>query len=32
MEARGVVRQIDRELAELAEGPGPSGPFAAPTT
>jgi len=31
MEARGVVDQIDRELAELAKGPGPSGPFA-PTT
>jgi len=30
MEARGVVDQIDRELAELAKGPGPSGPFAAP--
>jgi len=30
MEARGVVDQIDREIAELAKGPGPSGPFAAP--
>jgi len=32
MEARGVVDQIDREIAELAKGPGPSGPFAAPLT
>ena len=32
MEARGVVDQIDRELDELAKGPGPSGPFAAPTS
>ena len=32
MEARGVVDQIDREIAELAKGPGPSGPFAATTT
>jgi tetratricopeptide (TPR) repeat protein len=31
MEARGVVDQIDRELDELAKGPGPSGPFAAKT-
>jgi hypothetical protein len=30
MEANGVVDQIDREIAELAKGPGPSGPFAAP--
>ena len=30
MEARGVVRQIDRELADLAKGPGPWGPFALP--
>lgn len=29
MGARGVVDQIDREIAELAKGPGPSGPFAA---
>jgi tetratricopeptide (TPR) repeat protein len=29
MEAHGVVGQIDREIAELAKGPGPSGPFAA---
>ena len=28
MDARGVVDQIDREIAELAKGPGPSGPFA----
>jgi hypothetical protein len=30
MEARGVVEQIDRELAELAKEPGSSGPFAVP--
>jgi tetratricopeptide (TPR) repeat protein len=30
MEANGVVDQIDREIAELAKGPGPSGPFAVP--
>jgi len=32
MEARGVVDQIDREIAELAKGPGSSGPFAVPTS
>jgi len=32
MDARGVVDQIDREIAELAKGPGPSGPFAPITT
>jgi len=31
MEANGVVDQIDREIAELAKGPGPSGPFAGRT-
>ncbi len=30
MQARGVVNQIDRELSELAKGPGSSGPFAVP--
>ena len=32
MDARGVVDQIDREIAELAKGPGPSGPFASTTS
>jgi class 3 adenylate cyclase/tetratricopeptide (TPR) repeat protein len=31
MDARGVVDQIDREIGELAKGPGPSGPFATST-